>query len=112
MYNPIPNHAFLHSCYIDERRTPDGSDGIVACVKNMETGESKLHIVNNPKTQVYVLREALRTFEHPREYARISDCDMYVVPYRQQYDFIYSKLNPRSRNFEAWKAKKDVQSSP
>ena len=112
MYNPIPNHAFLHSCYIDERRTPDGNDGIVACVKNMETGESKLHIVNNPKTQVYVLREALRTFEHPREYARISDCDMYVVPYRQQYDFIYSKLNPRSRNFETWKAKKEVQSSP
>ena len=112
MYNPIPNHAFLHSCYIDERRTPDGSDGIVACVKNMETGESKLHIVNNPKTQVYVLREALRTFEHQREYVRVSDCDMYVVPYRQQYDFIYSKLNPRSRNFETWKAKKDVQSSP
>jgi len=112
MYSPLPNHVFLHSCYIDPKHTPDGHDGIVACVKNMDTGESRLHIINDPKTQVYVLREGLRTFEFAKEYVRISDCDMYVVPYRDQYEFIYSKLYPRAKYTEPWKARKEVQSSP
>ena len=112
MYSPKNNHAFLHSCYISGRNTPKGGDGIVACVKNMDTGESILHIVDNPKTQVYVLREGLRTFEFPREYARISDCDMYIVPYQEQYDYLYRKLRPRSRPVDSWQAKKIVQESP
>lgn len=112
MYTPIPNHAFLHSCYIGEKDTSTGKDGIVACVKDMDTGESCLHIIDEPKTQVYVLKEGLRTFEFPREYVRMSDCDMYVVPYREQYTYLYSKLYPHKRLVDAWRARKAVQESP
>ena len=113
MYNPYPNHAFLHSCYIDERHSTNMTDGIVACVKDMDTGESKLHIIRNPKTRIYILREGLRTFEQPREYVRISDCDTYIVGYRTQFEEIWHYLNPNRRMIpQPFICRKEVESSP
>lgn len=112
MYNPIPNHAFLHSCYISDKATSDGSDALIACVKDMDTGESRLQIVENPKTQVFVLKEPLRNFEFAREYVRLSDCDMYIVPYKNQYQELYNIMFPRRRDVPLWQAKQYIQKSP
>jgi len=113
-YHPRDNSVFLHGCYVPPDFIRKGSDAIVACVKDIMTGESHLHIIRNPMTQDYVLREGLRNFEHKREYARLSDCDMYIVPYKDQYVEIANKLEPRKRytNEDAMFCKRLVEKSP
>ena len=110
MYSPLPNCAFLHSCYVAPSDQTRNNDLVSCCVKDMTTGESRLHLYRNPNTTIYVLRKGLQNFQFKREYVRISDCDMYVVPYKDQYVEAARKLG--RRNPEPWTAKRLVDESP
>ena len=109
-YHPKDNCVFLHGTYIPPENNSYGHDAIVACVKNVETGNSELHIIKNPATQVYVIRDGLRKFEHKREYAKISDCDMYITPYKNQYETLATALG--IKNNDPFFRKRAVEASP
>ncbi len=109
-YKPIPNHVFLHGTYVPPDKTQHGNDAIIACVKNPDTGESVLQIIKNPLTQIYVMREGLRNYENKREYARMSDCDMYVAPYKDQYAVLAEALG--IKNKDPFFQKRMVEQSP
>ena len=109
-YHPKDNCVFLHGTYVPPDNNSSGIDAVIACVKNVDTGESQLHIIKNPQTQLYVIKEGLRTFEHKREYARIIDCDMYITPYKLQYETLASSLG--IRNKDPFFMKRAVEESP
>ena len=109
-YKPYDNCVFLHGCYISPENSPHGNDAIIACVKDVETGESKLHYIKNPQTQVFVTRAGLRNYEFKREYTKISDCDMYVTPYKDQYSALAQALG--IRNSDPFFTKRAVEASP
>ena len=109
-YHPRDNCVFLHGTYIPPENNSSNMDAIIACVKNIETGKSELHIIKNPHTQVYVIKEGLRNFEFKREYARIADCDMYITPYKLQYEILANALG--IRNKDPFFMKRAVEASP
>lgn len=83
MYNPIPNCNFIHSCYVPPSNNASGTDAIVAMVKDVDTLESKLHIVRDPMVRVWVEKKGLRTYEYKRECAKLNELDMYVCQYKK-----------------------------
>lgn len=92
MYNPIPNCNFIHSCYIPPSNNPSGMDGIVAMVKDVDTLESKLHIVRNPMVRVWVARKGLRNYENKRESAKLSELDVYICQYKKMGETLAKAL--------------------
>jgi hypothetical protein len=110
-YKPYDDCVFLHGCYISPDVTALGNDAIVACVKDVTTGESKLHIIKNPQTQVFVTRDGLRNYEFKREYTKISDCDMYVTSYKDQYNVLAEALGMR-KGGDPFFTKRAVEASP
>lgn len=110
-YHPKDNCAFLHGMYISPEQSSKGRDAIVACVKNVTTGVSQLHIIKQPMTSVYITRDGLRNYEHKKEYTRISDCDMYITPYRKQIDTLAEAMNIKAPE-SSFIAAKRVKSSP
>ena len=109
-FKPIPNCAFLNAVYIPPEQNYHGHDAIVASVKDVNTGETKLQIIKDPHTQVYVMREGLRMYDHKREYARKSDCDMYITTYKEQYGLLAHVLGIRQG--DEFFTKRAVQASP
>ena len=109
-YHPKDNCVFLHGTYVPPENNSSGHDAIVACVKNVVTGDSELHIIKNPATQVYVTRDGLRRYEHKREYAKISDCDMYITPYKDQYNILAQALG--IKNSDPFFQRRAVEASP
>ena len=79
MYNPIPNCNFIHSCYVPPSNNASGTDAIVAMVKDVDTLESKLHIIRDPMVRVWVEKKGLRTYEYKRECAKLNELDMYHI---------------------------------
>ena len=92
MYNPIPNCNFIHSCYIPPSNNPSGIDAIVAMVKDVDTLESKLHIVRNPMVRVWVARKGLRNYENKRESAKLSELDVYICQYKKMGETLAKAL--------------------
>lgn len=109
-YHPKDNCVFLHGTYVPPYNNSTGADAIIACVKDITTGTSLLHIIKNPQTQVYVTKPGLRTYHNKREYARIIDCDMYVTAYKDQYATLAEALNIREEN--PYILRKAVEQSP
>ncbi len=109
-YKPIPGCTLINSTYVPPENNSYGNDALVASVKDNVTGETKLHIIKNPQTQVYVAKEGLRNYDLKREYANKSDCDMYITPYRFQFDVLADAL--KIRPSDPFRTKRAVQSSP
>ena len=80
MYNPIKNHQFVHGEYSPPNKHT-GSDALIANVKDVETGESKLHIIRDPQMEYWVTKKALRTFKEKKECVPIGEVDGYVTRY-------------------------------
>lgn len=93
MYNPIPNCNFIHSCYVPPSNNPSGTDAIVAMVKDVDTLESKLHIVPNPMVRVWVAKKGLRNYADKRECAKLSELDVYVCQYKKMGETIAKALD-------------------
>lgn len=89
---------------------------IVVAAKDLDTGETKLQLIRDPKIQVYILQEGYRNFTYPREYLNMSNCNMYLVSYKNLYTEIATLLEPKRRQpfneDNAWMARKIVESSP
>ena len=83
MYNPIKNCAYMHSCYVPPYNNQKGTDAIIAAVKDVDTLESKLHIIRNPMMRVWLTKQGLRHQQYKRECAMMSELDMYVCQYKQ-----------------------------
>lgn len=93
MYNPYKNHMFLHGTYIQPSEKTKNHDAIIACVKDLATGEPKLHIIEDPKVECWVSKPAFRNFVEKKEYASIKEVDTYLCEYRDQYSVIAKALN-------------------
>ncbi len=73
-----PEYQFLHSTYC--KLKDENSDYIVANIKNVDTNESELKVITNPKRTVYITKKGLQaTHSEKKEYAPISEVDEYVV---------------------------------
>ena len=83
MYNPIKNCAYMHSCYVPPYNNNQGIDAVVAAVKDVDTLETKLHIVRNPMMKVWVAKQGTRHYDYKRECALMTELDMYVCEYKK-----------------------------
>ncbi len=92
MYNPIPNHNFLHSCYVSARNNAAGIDAVVAAVKDVDTLESRLQVIQNPMMRVWVAKKGARNYEFKRECVQMSQLDMYVCEYKQMGETLAKAL--------------------
>lgn len=87
MYNPIPDHQYVHGAYSPITNNSD-SDALIANVKNVHTNESQLHIIRNPAFQFWVTKPALRTYTNKRECVPLTDVDMYIGKYSNMVEEI------------------------
>lgn len=88
MYNPVNGYQFVHGSYSAGFNNREGVDALIANVKNVSTGESRLHIIQNPQIQFWVTKEALRNHTEKKECCSIHDVDMYVSEYKSMNDAI------------------------
>jgi hypothetical protein len=73
-----PTYQFIHSTYWKAK--DNSSDAVVALLKEVDTGEPKLHIFQNPKRTVYVTRPGLReTHDHKKLCETLDNLDSYSV---------------------------------
>ena len=92
MYNPYPGYGMLHGTYIRPSDVTNGHDAVVAAIKNLETGEHKLHIVRDPKFEYWITKPQFRHQNIRLERELISRLDTYVCQYRNLYPHIASVL--------------------
>lgn len=110
MYSPIPNHTFLCSTYIPPDNNGERSDAVIVTAIHPVTGETKLHIIPDPQTQVFITREALRNHTFKKEYERIDNLDTYICGYKDQFQYMADALN--NRRVPPYMAYKTVTASP
>ena len=92
MYNPLQNCAYTHSCYVPASNNIHGIDAVVVAAKDVDTLESKLQIIQNPKIKVWVAKQGTRTYEKKRECVKFSELDMYVTEYKRRGEIIAKAL--------------------
>jgi len=75
-----PNYQFVHSTGMDF-----GREGYAMVIneKNVDTGESRLRIINNPVRPFWIAKPNARTNTEKKEFAHVSELDMYQVPQNQ-----------------------------
>ena len=99
MYNPLKNCAYVHSCYVPASNNIHGCDAVVVAVKDVDTLESKLQIIPNPKIKIWVAKQGTRTYEKKRECVKFSELDMYVTEYRKRGEVIAKALGKRAYGY-------------
>ena len=92
MYNPIADHQFVHGVYCPSTINKYCTDALIANVKDVESGESRLHIIRKPKFQFWVTKPALRTYAEKRECCPVDETDMYITDYDTMADSIGKAL--------------------
>ena len=71
-------YKYLHGTY--KRLKEDSGNAVVYVVKDVDTGVSKLHILENPKRSIYVTKEGLRALHNrKKEFAYKNELDEYKV---------------------------------
>lgn len=63
--------------------TPDDVLDIV--YKDIDSGKIHVETINNPKIEVFVVKEEFRTFDHYPNYLKKSECDSYWVHFKSRY---------------------------
>lgn len=91
--NPIPGHAYIHGVYVHNKERD--TCGIVANVKNVETGESILHVCKEPQYPFWVTKQGLRTHTDKKEYAPIVELDRFIAPIHRFPEAIMRALGER-----------------
>jgi len=71
-------HQLVHSVYM---QTGKNHDVLVANIKNTTTNESELMFVEDPTVKVWVTKLGLRNHSSKKEYAEMSEVDMYSTKY-------------------------------
>ena len=99
MYNPLQNCAYTHSCYVPASNNIHGIDAVVVAAKDVDTLESKLQIIQNPKIKVWVAKQGTRTYEKKRECVKFSELDMYVTEYKRRGEIIAKALGKNTYGY-------------
>ena len=60
MYSPFPDFNMLHGVYIKPSEENNFNDAIVAAIKNVKTGEHKLHVIRNPMFEYWITKPQFR----------------------------------------------------
>ena len=81
MYNPYANCAMLHGIYIRPTNMENNNDAIVAAVKNVQTGEKKLHIVKHPLFEFWRTKKQFAHQDVRLECEKESLVDRFVCRY-------------------------------
>lgn len=81
-------YRYVHGCYFED----DYSGTLVMNVKNVETNESKVRIIKDPKRPIWITKPQYRTFTQTRECSDVHECDMFVVPQKELARFISKHL--------------------
>lgn len=85
MYKPYPDFAMLHGIYLRPDNPEQDNDAIVAAIKNVKTGEKKLHIINKPNFEFWVTKKPWRNQSIRLECEKMNRLDQVICK--------YSKLN-------------------
>ncbi len=99
----IPNdrRCLIHGEYV---KIDNDKDAYVGFIKDVETNEQEMMIVDNPEIQVYVTDPRKRDYHMKREYALKSDCIAYKTKYNRLANCLWTAINnPYGNNRDAWK---------
>jgi hypothetical protein len=98
LYNPIKNHQFVHGEYVSTTSNRyDKKDAVIANVKDVDTGESRLHIIENPMWQFWVTKPGLRNHEEKKECVKLNEVDSYMCTYSDRAATMCDTLYGRCR---------------
>lgn len=96
MYNPIKNHQFVHGEYVEApSNRPGASDALIANVKDVDTGVSRLHIIKDPLWQFWVTKEGLRNHTEKKECVKLYEVNSYICEYKDRSMQICKELFAR-----------------
>lgn len=84
-----PNYQFVHCTSLDF-----GKDGYAMIIneKNVDTGESRLKIIKNPIRPFWITRPNARTHKEKKEFAKVSELEMFQCPQNQLKEELAKKL--------------------
>lgn len=91
------NLCYLHGEYIKTVGGDESHDAYVAVLKNLDTGEKVLKIIDSPETEVYVAKPQYRTNTRKRECADKRELDMYKTRVNQMAATLYNAINNPGR---------------
>lgn len=92
MYNPYPDYNMLHGVYIKPSEETDFDDAIIAAIKNVKTGDHKLHVIQNPKFEYWITKPQFRHQNIRLERESLDRLDTYVCQYKNLYQHIAHAL--------------------
>jgi len=92
MYKPIPGYQLLHAMYMKPDKELNNDDAIIACVKHLETGDKRLHIIRNPGFEFWITKPAFRNQEQRLECESLNRVDAYACKYKDLYNAISRAL--------------------
>lgn len=88
---PRTNLSFIHGEYICDRKA--GWDAYVGFLKDVETGEMKMKIVENPVVNVWVTNPTYRVYTEKREWSKKTELDEYTTRYFDRAECLWNALN-------------------
>ncbi len=99
MYSPYPKCNMLHGVYIKASDENNFNDAIVAAVKNIETGEKKLHVIRNPKFEYWITKPLYRHQNIRLECESLDRLDTFVCQYKNLWEHVGHALGIYKRTF-------------
>lgn len=98
MYPTIPNHQFIHGFYIPPNEYRE-DDGVFAIIKDKDTDDVKLQLIQNPKYKLWVLKKPFWDIQDRLEDSPLSQLDEFVCEYRNLVPEISKRLGYKPGKF-------------
>ena len=89
------NLYFMHGEYI---RVDKSTDAYVGFLKNLDTGQSVMKIVDNPVVNIYVTKPEFRIYTQKKEWSPKKELDEYTTRYLFRGETIWNALNQDPAN--------------
>lgn len=99
---PQNRRCLIHGEYV---KIDNDKDAYVGFIKDTETNEQGMMIVDNPEVQVYVTEPSKRNYHAKREYAYKKDCICYKTRYNRIGNCLWKAINdPFGSSRDSWKS--------
>jgi hypothetical protein len=86
-----PVYQFLHSTYWKKKGNDE--DAVVACLKDVDTGKTKLEVITNPKRSIGITRKGLQESTNTKKICEDNNnLDIYTIDNKDLRDELQEKL--------------------
>ena len=95
MYGPYQDYAMLHGTYVRPSDVTRGHDAVIAAIKNIKTGEHKLHVIKDPMFEYWITKRQFRHQNIRLERELLTRLDPYVCHYKDLWESVANALGEK-----------------